>query len=138
MAEYTAAAVQTVQVNQNVAFTETICDDCKYIMHREGSGTVKLFPKHDKCLTRFFVAFSGNVAIPTGQALGQISLAITIDGEPSSIVMTIRPAAVEQFGNVAGFAYVYVKQPCCSTVAIRNTSTIPIEVTNANLLVKIA
>lgn len=136
MAEYINPLLQTVAVGNNVAFTDAIVDDCPLISHRTGSGSVKLYPAPNKCYTKFFVAFSGNIAIPTGQAVGPIELSISIDGEPSTATtMIVTPAAVEEFGNVAGFAYIYVKR-CCTNVSVTNTSTIPINVQNANLIVK--
>lgn len=141
MAEYTANDVQTVAVNQNVVFTDTVVDGCDLIYHRDGSGIVKLYPKKNSCFTRFLVMFSGNIAIATGgtSAATALSLAITIDGEPvPATTMTVTAGTVGFFNNVAGFAYVYVKRPCCSTIGIRNVGTVATDVQNANLIVKVA
>ena len=49
--------------------------------------------------------------------------------------MVITPAAVEEFGNVGAEVIVTVPYLCgCSTVSVRNTSTIPIAVQNANIV----
>lgn len=82
------------------------------------------------------VAFHANVQIPAEGTVGPIALAVAIDGEtdPSSI-MIFTPAEVEQLGNVG--AKVIVAVPCicrCSSVSIRNVSTQPIQVQNANIV----
>lgn len=137
MAEYTANALQTVAVGSSVVFTDTVVDGCDLIYHRDDSAIVKLFPKSSSCYTRFIVAFSGNIAVPASQTVGAIQLALTIDGEPvPTTTMIVTPAAVGEFFNVAGFTYIYVRKPCCSTVGIRNTSTIPVNVQNANIVVR--
>lgn len=141
MAEYTANALQTVAVNQNVVFTDTAVDGCDLIYHRDGSGIVKLYPKNNSCYTRFIVAFSGNVAIPADgtAAATALSFAITIDGEPvPATTMISTNTVVSRFNNIAGFAYIYVKRPCCSTIGIRNIGTVDTDVQNANLIVKVA
>ena len=42
MAEFTGIAVQTVAQGEDVAFTETPVCATKCILHRQGSGIVKL------------------------------------------------------------------------------------------------
>lgn len=135
MAEYTANAIQLVAVNQNVQFTDTpVCGNCN-IMHREGSGIVSLRAPQNRC-ARYLVGFSGNIAVPTGETVGAISVAIAIDGEPLlSTQMIVTPAAVDEYFNVSSQAYINVPCGCCVTVAIENTSDIPINVQNANLTV---
>lgn len=139
MAEYTSAAVQTVAFNQNVLFTETpVCGNCS-IMHREGSGLVTLRGNTCQCRARYRIFFSGNIAIPTGGTVGEISLTITIDGEPvNSTTMIATPAAVEEFHNVASGVFIDVPRDCCVTIGVRNTSTTAqsITVANPNLIVE--
>ena len=143
-AEYSANAAQVVPANGSVIFTEsTVPCNCGFIYHRNESGLFRL-------VNRFFrqnvtqnwrrnanykVGFHANIAIPTGGTVEPISLAVFVDGEedPSSI-MTITPAAVEEFGNVG--AGIIVQVPCvclCSSVSVRNISTQPITVQNANI-----
>lgn len=136
MAEFTAVALQTVELGQNVVFTETPICPTKCITHREGSGIVRLkgLTNHQS-RARFLVAFSGNIQIPTGGTVEEISLAIAIDGEPlQSARMIVTPAAVENFFNVAAQVYIDVPCGCCVTIAVENTSTQAIEVQNANLI----
>lgn len=136
MAEYTNAPIQEVASAANVLFTNRTVDGCDLIRHRDGSGVIKVFPVPGKCFTRYKVSFYGNIAVPTGQTVGAISVAIAIDGEAdNTTIATITPAAVDEYGNVATSTYVYVRHGCCSTVSIKNINAIPINVSNANIIV---
>lgn len=134
--EITANVIQLVEQNQNVLFTETAVKSCKpCIRHREGSGIVTLRGITNQCNARFLVSFSGNIAIPTGGTVGEISLAIAIDGEPlQSARMRVTPAAVDNYFNVSTQVFVDVPRGCCVSVAVENTSTQAINVQNANLI----
>lgn len=135
--EITANALQLVNTNQNVIFTETAVCGSDSIIHREGSGLVTLRGITNQCRARFKVFFSGNIAVPTGETVGPISLAIAINGEPvASTTMIVTPAAVEQFFNVASAVYLNVPCGCCSQVSVRNISDISVNVQNANLIVE--
>ena len=135
--EITANALQTVGANQNVIFTETAVCGSNSIIHREGSGLVSLRGITNQCRARFKVFFSGNIGIPTGGAVGPISVAIAINGESvGSTTMIVTPAAVEQFFNVASAVYLDVPCGCCSQISVENVSTQPIEVQNANLIIE--
>ena len=135
--EIVANALQTVEANQNVIFTDTAVCGNSSIIHREGSGLVSLRGLTNQCRARFKVFFSGNIAIPTGGTVGAISVAISVNGEPvGSTTMIQTPAAVEQFTNVASAVYLDIPAGCCSQVSVRNTSTQAIEVQNANLIVE--
>jgi hypothetical protein len=94
--EITANALQTVNENQNVLFTDTVtCGNCS-TTHRDGSGLVTLRGVTGQCRARFKVTFGGNIAIPTGGTVEAISLAISLDGEPvATTTMIVTPAAVE-------------------------------------------
>lgn len=134
--EITANALQTVQANQNVIFTDTAVCGNNSIMHREGSGLITLRGLTDQCRARFKVYFSGNVAIPTGGAVAPITLAIAINGEaigPTTVIST--PAAAEEFNNVATFIYLEVPRGCCQTLSVKNIGTAAIDIQNANLIV---
>jgi len=135
--EITANALQTVEANQNVIFTETaVCGSCS-IIHREGSGLVTLRGITNQCRARFKVFFSGNIAIPADGTVGPISLAISINGEPvGPTTMIETPAAVSQFNNVASAVYLDVPAGCCAQVGVRNTSDQAIDVQNANLIIE--
>lgn len=148
-AEYSANAVQTVPVGGSVIFTESpVPCNRGLVYHRENSGIFRLankFFRQNVCNcwnrhTNYEVAFHANIAVPEGGTIPTapegISLAIAIDGEidPSSQMITT-PTVVETFDNVG--ADIIVTVPCmcsCSSVSIRNTSTIPILVQNANII----
>ena len=135
--ELTANALQTVEANQNVLFTDTVvCGNCS-ILHRDGSGLVTLRGITNQCRARFKVTFGANIAIPTGGTVEAISIAIAINGEPvASTTMIVTPAAVEEFSNVFSAIYLDVPANCCSQISVRNISTQAIDVQNANLIVE--
>lgn len=134
--EIIANALQTVPANQNVYFTDTvICGNCA-TTHRDDSGLITLRGLTNQCRARFRVSFGGNIALPADGTAGPISLAIAIDGEAvPATTMTVTPAAVSEFFNVYSSVYVDVPRGCCVTVSVRNISTVPVDVQNANLIV---
>ena len=136
--EITANAVQEVTVGSNVIFTDTSVPGNCSIIHREGSGLVKLRGLTScQCRARFKVYFGGNIALPTGGTAGPISLAISVDGEPvATTTMIVTPAAVEEYFNVGASIYLNVPACCCSTIGVVNTSGVTIDVQNANLIVE--
>lgn len=135
--EITANAIQTVNENQNVLFTDSVISGNCSITHRDGSGLVTLRGLTNQCRARFKVTFGGNIAVPTGETVGAISLAISLDGEPiPTTTMTVVPAAVEDYWNIFSAIFIEVPRGCCSTVGVRNISGIPINVQNANLIVE--
>lgn len=135
--EITANALQTVELNQNVLFTDTpVCGSCS-ILHRDGSGLVTLRGITNQCRARFKVFFNANIAIPTGGTVEEISLALALNGEPvGATTMIVTPAAVENFFNVASAIYIDVPAGCCSQLSVRNTSDQAIDVQNANLIIE--
>lgn len=137
MAEFTNAYVQSVAPNANVVFTEEPVSGKGCIVHREGSGLITLRGMTNQCRALFRVTFGGNIAIPTGGTVGEISIAIAIDGEPvPSATATVTPAAVANFFNVFSSVFIEVPKGCCVTVAVRNINTQAIEVENANIIVE--
>ena len=135
--EITANAAQTVSVDQNVVFTETAVRGNGSIMHREGSGIVTLRALTTQCRARFKVSFGANIAVPTGETVGPITLALAINGEgvpTSSMIET--PAAVEEFNNVYSSLFIDVPNGCCTQISVENIGTIPVVVQNANLIVE--
>ena len=135
--EIIANALQTVAPNQNVYFTDTVVYGGPCNTHRDDSGLVTLRGLTEQCRARFKVTFGGNIAVPTGETVGAVSLALAISGEAlQSTTMTATPAAVEEFFNVFGSVFIDVPRGCCSTVSVQNISTIPVDVQNANLIVE--
>ena len=147
MAEFTYNPIQVVQPNQPVLLNTTIGCNKGYVLHREGSGIVTLrgiVNNPTNCFARYQVTFNGNIAVPEGGAVGPISVALAIDGEP---VLTgraiVTPAAVDEYFNVTSTAIVTVPRGCCFNISVENTSEsvdpiIPapvINVQNANLVI---
>lgn len=136
--EITANTVQLVTENNSVIFTDTPIPGNPTIIHRDGSSLVKLRGLTNcQCRARFRVFFNGNIAVPTVGTAGEISLAITVDGEPiGPATMISTPGDENEFNNVSASVYINVPSGCCSTVGVRNTSTQTISVQNANLIVE--
>lgn len=136
--EITANALQTVEANQNVLFTDTAVSGSCSIIHRDGSGLVTLRALlNNQCRARFRVTFGGNIEVPTGGTLGPISLAIAVNGEPvGATTMISTPAALEELNNVFSSIFLDVPIGCCSQMSVKNTSTQAIGVQNANLIVE--
>lgn len=146
-AAYSANAVQTVQPGASVIFTESpVPCNRGLVYHRDGSGLFRLANRFLRqnvmnCWRRnsnYAVAFHANIAIPEGQTVPDegIQLAVAIDGEidPSSIMIS-DVTVVGDFDNVGAEIIVTVPYLCgCSTVSIRNTSSIPVLVQNANII----
>ena len=135
--EITANALQTVELNQNVLFTDTPVSGSCSILHRDGSGLVNLRGITNQCRARFKAFFSGNISIPTGGTVEAISLAIALNGEavgPTTMIVT--PAAVEEFFNVSSAIYIDVPAGCCAQLSVRNTSDQAIDIQNANLIIE--
>lgn len=137
MAEYTSAAVQTVAARQNVLLTETAVAGKPCIVHRTGSGIVTLRGLTNQCKARFKVSFGANIAIPTGGTVEAVSVSLAINGEPlNSASAIVTPAAVENYFNVYVAAFIEVPRGCYVTIAVENSSTQAISVSNSNLIVE--
>lgn len=135
--EITANALQNVAVNAPVIFTETAVNGNCSILHREGSGLVGLRGLTNQYRARFRVTFGANIALPADATVGPISLAIAVNGEPiGPATMISTPAAVEEFSNVGRVLFLDVAAGCCAQVSVENTSTTPINVQNANLIIE--
>lgn len=145
MAEYAAVAEQTVNPGETVVFNvATVPCNRGFVRWRAGSGNFLLsgwVPNKGGCPCNraksadYFVDVGMNIAVPDGQTVGEISVAISIDGATDqSTTMIATPAAVEQYFNVSRATNVNVWRGCCETVSVRNTSSIPILVQNANIV----
>lgn len=135
--EIIANAVQLVTANQNVYFTDTVVDGNACISHRDDSGLVSLKGLTNQCRARYRISFGGNIAIPEGGAAGPISVAIAIDGEPVlASTMIVTPTVVDAYFNVSSTIFVDVPRGCCTTVSVRNTSAVSINVENANFIIE--
>lgn len=132
MAEYSNAAIQTVAAGASVLFTESLCGCSCGIMHRAGSGLFTISRPG-----KYRVTFGANLSVPTGGDAGPVSVAIAIDGEAlNSATATVTPAAADQYFNVAAVATVYVPCSCCAAISVRNPGTVPVSVSNPNLIIE--
>lgn len=148
MAEFTYNPIQLVQPNQPVLLNTSIPCNKGYVYHRNESGIVTLRGIVNNacgCFARYQVTFNGNIAVPEGTTVGEIGVALSLDGEPiltSRAVVT--PAAVDEYFNVTSTAIITVPRGCCFNVSVENVSesatpaTTPapaINVQNANMTV---
>lgn len=148
MAEYSANAIQTVNPGESVIF-DTTTEPCMMglVRHRDGTGSFLLSGRSQR-RTRscccgcnqnvdYLVIFGANVVLPEGGTAGEVSLAIVVDGAtvPSS-QMTETLAAVGDVANVSRAITVPIWMGCCETVSVRNTSDQPIQVQNANIIIR--
>lgn len=141
MAEFVYNPIQTVEPNQNVLLEDSIRCNRGYVIHRNGSGIVTLRGLvNNPCarVARYQCVFNANIAVPTGETVGPIAVALAIDGEA---VQTSRgivtPAAVDEYFNVTSTAIIDVPVGCCYTISVENVSApaVPINVQNANLVI---
>ena len=145
MAEWSNNSIQTVNPGETIIFTENpVPCNRGLIQHRDDTGSFLLkgfVPRQYGCqcnrqkFANYLVDFGANIAIPTDGTVGSISVAITIDGAtlPAS-TMIVTPAAVEEYFNISRAINANIFAGCCENVAVRNTSSQPILVQNANII----
>ena len=140
MAEFTYNPIQLIEVGQDAILNTTIPCNKGYVYHRNESGIVILrgiVNNPTNCYARYKVTFNGNIAVPTGETAGPISVALAIDGEAlktSNAIVT--PTVADAYFNVTSTAFITVPKGCCFSVSVENTSTISINMQNANLVVE--
>ncbi len=146
MAEWSAVAQQVVNPGETIIFNTTAVPCYRgLVRHRDDSGDFSLSgvvnqfsccPCQRQDFVNYLVDFGANIAIPTDGTAGAISVAIAINGStlPASI-MTVTPAAVNQFFNVSRAINVPILANCCQPVSVRNISSQPILVQNANIII---
>lgn len=139
MAEYVYNPIQEVEMNQNVLLNDSIPCSKGYVVHRNGAGILTLrgiVNNSCSCFARYQVTFNGNIAVPTGETAGEISVALALDGEPLQTSRArVTPAADDEYFNVTSTAIITVPRGCCYTIAVENTSDQAINVQNANVVV---
>lgn len=142
MAEYSANTTQVVAPGNTVVFTDTPVP-CKrgFVRHREGSGNFLLSGKtpNSCCCNKeanYLVEFGANIAVPEDGTVGEISLALALDGSviPAS-EMVVTPSAVNTLFNVSRAINVQIWNGCCETITVVNTSSQDIQVANANIII---
>ena len=144
MAEYGANAAQIVNPGESIVFYAVNPCERGFVRHREGTGNFLLsgwVPNRNRCCCRrqrsatYLIDFGANISIPEGGTVEEISVAIAIDGAtiPSS-TMRVTPAAVEEYFNVSRAINASVWNGYCETITVRNTSSQPIQVQEANII----
>ena len=139
-AEYSFVPVQTIDVDENVAFMEGNRACRKgFIQHRDNSGIFFLKGSNNCCKAVYRVTFNANIAVAAaddGGVLEPISIALTINGEElGNALATVTPAAIGDFFNVSVTTFIEIPCGCCVTVSVENVSdTTAIDVTNANII----
>ena len=144
--EFVYVPVQTVQPGQDVLLeNNSTSSNCgcsnSQIFHESGSGIITLSaPRCGNACNKFAeysVIFNANIAVPATETPGEISLTLTQNGEQILSSQSIAtPTAVDAYGNVTVAKLVRVPKVCgCIDIAIKNTSTIPVNVQNVNVTV---
>lgn len=151
MAEWTSVAQQTVNPGETIVFTENpVPCALGLILHRDDSGAFlakgilangQNVPQCNCCgnnrVVNYDVAFGANIAVPTGETVAPITVAITVDGSTiAGTEMEVTPVAAGDFNNVSRATSIPIWKGCCQTIAVRNTSAIPILVENANIRIR--
>lgn len=142
MCELTANEVQTINPGADAIFTlaPVPCTE-GFVRYRLGTGNILLsgWMPYGTCRKKnadYFVDFSCNVALPEGETVAPISVAIVVDGTvvPASTMIS-SPAAVSTYNNISVAKNVDIYRNCCETIGIRNIGTTPILMQNANLVI---
>ena len=136
MAEYVTTSDALVALNGTIPFSVVSIPCNKGNVLPLAIGVLNLKGNTPNRFARYRVTLQGNIAIPTGGTVGEISLALALNGEPiQSSRARVTPAAVENYFNVTSTAIITVPRGCCPSIAVENTSGQDIEVQNANLTV---
>ena len=123
MSDYIAVEEQNVPLNQAATFTASTPCRNSNIYFENGSGVFILrgiVNNPYAPFARYTVKFNGNIAVPEGDTVGAIAVALTVNGEPRpSSVAISTPAAVEEFNNVTSLATVTVPRGASFSVSLR-------------------
>lgn len=134
--EYTTIADQTIPAGGSVSFSLASVPCLRGLIYPRNSNTQFMLSspalmgvRRTYCcrmpLANYNVSFHGNVAVPEGGTVEQLSLQIAVDGVPDpGSLMLADPTAVELFSNVGTDIVVAVPWICrCSTVTVINPGT---------------
>lgn len=142
MSQYVYVEDQEVAYNSGVLLNDSIPCRKGLVLHQNGSAnlTVRGIVNNPcrNAFARYRVFFSGNIAVPTGGTVGEISLSVAVNGEPVAYSLSaVTPTVVDAFFNVSGSAYVDVLPYGSPTVTIRNTSATEAAITTRNMSVQV-
>ena len=95
------------------------------VMHDNMTPNINLRGVNNKSgNAQYNVRFSGNIAVATGGTVGEIDLALSVDGYVLPLtVAAATPAAIGDRWHVSGDANIEVPSCCCKTVTVVNAST---------------
>lgn len=85
---------------------------------------------------QYNVRYSGNIAVSTGGTVGEIQLALSVNGYTRPLTLAAAtPAAIGDFWHVSGDATIDVPPGCCTNIAVVNASTsaTAVDVRNLNV-----
>lgn len=72
---------------------------------------------------QYNVRYSGNIALAEGATVGEIQLALSVNGYVRPLtIAAATPAAVGDYWHVSGDATIDVPTGCCTTVSVVNAS----------------
>lgn len=125
-AEFGYITAQTLQVN-SAAVLEDV-RPCRrrpqLVMHDNMTPNIILRGVgNGRNNAQYNVRFSGNIAIATGGTVGEIDLALSVDGYVLPLTLAAAtPAAIGDNWHVSGDATIEVPSCCCKTVTVVNAS----------------
>lgn len=130
MAEYGYVPDQTIQPGAGAILEDVHrCTKCpQNAVHDNMTPNIILrgIVRNTNCCNpkaQYSVAFSGNIAVPDGGTVGEIQLALSVNGfiRPLTIAAAT-PAAVAEYWHVSGDTTIEVPAGCCTDVAVVNAS----------------
>ena len=136
MAEYRYNQAQEIAANGTAIFSNDFFPCNKgLIVHQNDSGLFQVRGiVNNPCAEygRLKITFGANIAVPIGGTVEPISVAITVNGvtEPAT-TMIVTPAAVDEYSNISREVEIPIPRGCCQNVAITNTSSQAISMSNA-------
>ena len=139
MAAYSANDLQIVNPGESAVFTATVTPCyAGLVQHFDGTPIFNLSGgvSNPGCFCKrnyaeYIVDVGANIAIATGGTVGQIAIALAVDGATLGYSeMDVTPAAVGDFFHVSNNITVPILNRCCQTVTVRNISDQPIQMRN--------
>lgn len=141
-AAYGALAEQTIQPGAFMVFTSTLIP-CRLglIQHADETPLFNLAgnrmggnsycPCCQPAPATYMVTFNANVALAATATVEPISVSIAVDGVAYPLSeMQSTPAAVSEFNHIGTELPITILNGCCQNVAIQNTGTQPIAVSD--------
>ena len=88
---------------------------------------------------QYTVSYSCNIAVAEGETVGEIQMAISVNGFQRPLtIAAATPAAVGDYWHVSGYTTIDVPAGCCTDVAIVNASATATALTVRNLNVTVS